>query len=111
MILLAAPGPWRRRIGQLVCGGVALVAAAGWWVLAVLLTPAADRPYIGGSQNDSLWNLVFGYNGFGRLTGNESGSVGGGGAAGGSPWGPTGLTRLFGSPRWVPRSRGCSRPP
>ena len=62
-------------------GGVALVAAAGWWVLAVLLTPAADRPYIGGSQNDSLWNLIFGYNGFGRLTGNESGSVGGGQAA------------------------------
>jgi 4-amino-4-deoxy-L-arabinose transferase-like glycosyltransferase len=97
VILLAAPGPLRKRIGQLVWGGVALVAAAGWWVLAVLLTPAADRPYIGGSQNDSLWNLVFGYNGFGRLTGNESGSVGGGGAGGGSPWGPTGLTRLFGS--------------
>ena len=63
----------------------ALVAAAGWWVLAVQLTPAADRPYIGGSQNNSLWNLIFGYNGFGRLTGNETGSVGGG--AGGQPVG------------------------
>jgi 4-amino-4-deoxy-L-arabinose transferase-like glycosyltransferase len=73
---------------------VALVVAAGWWVTAVELTPAADRPYIGGSQNNSLWNLVFGYNGFGRLTGNETGSVGAGGGASGS-WGPTGLTRLF----------------
>ena len=48
----------------------------------VALWPAADRPYIGGSQNNSLWNLIFGYNGFGRLTGNEAGSVGGGGQAG-----------------------------
>ncbi len=95
VILLAAPGPLRRRIWQLAAGGAALIAAAGWWVLAVQLTPAADRPYIGGSQNNTLWNLIFGYNGFGRLTGNESGSVGG--RAGTSPWGPTGLTRLFGS--------------
>ncbi len=95
VFLLAAAGPVRRRLWQLAGGGAALVAAAGWWVLAVQLTPAADRPYIGGSQNDSLWNLIFGYNGFGRLTGNETGSVGGGGGA--SPWGPTGLTRLFGA--------------
>ena len=67
-----------------------------WWVVAVQLVPAADRPYIGGSQNNSLWNLIFGYNGFGRLTGNESGSVGGGGTTG-SRWGVTGLLRLFNS--------------
>jgi 4-amino-4-deoxy-L-arabinose transferase-like glycosyltransferase len=76
-------------------GAAAVVVAAGWWVVAVQLTPAADRPYIGGSQNNSLWNLIFGYNGFGRLTGNETGSVGGG--TGGSRWGATGLTRLFGA--------------
>jgi 4-amino-4-deoxy-L-arabinose transferase-like glycosyltransferase len=96
VVLLAAPGSLRRRIGQLAAGAAALMAAAGWWVLAVQLTPAADRPYIGGSQNNSLWNLIFGYNGFGRLTGNESGSVGGGGG-GASAWGTTGLTRLFGA--------------
>ena len=95
VVLIAAPGPLRRRVVQVAYGGVALVAAAGWWVLAVQLTPAGDRPYIGGSQNNSLWNLIFGYNGFGRLTGNETGSVGGG--TGGSPWGATGLTRLFGA--------------
>ncbi len=77
-------------------GLLALVVSAGWWVAAVQLTPAADRPYIGGSQNNSLWNLIFGYNGFGRLTGNETGSVGGGGGRGGV-WGATGLTRLFGA--------------
>ncbi len=96
VILVAGNGNVRSRIRLLVYGGVALVVSAGWWVLAVQLTPAADRPYIGGSQNNSLWNLMFGYNGFGRLTGNETGSVGGGGGTGGR-WGPTGLTRLFGS--------------
>jgi 4-amino-4-deoxy-L-arabinose transferase-like glycosyltransferase len=95
VILLAGRGPVSRRIRQVAYGGAAMFAAAGWWVLAVELTPAADRPYIGGSQNNSIWNLIFGYNGFGRLTGNETGSVGG--ARGGSPWGPTGLTRLFGA--------------
>jgi 4-amino-4-deoxy-L-arabinose transferase-like glycosyltransferase len=92
--LIAAPTPLRRRIGQLLAAGVALVVAGLWWVAVVELVPAGSRPYIGGSQDNSVWNLIFGYNGFGRLTGNEAGSVGGGGATG-SRWGITGLTRLF----------------
>jgi 4-amino-4-deoxy-L-arabinose transferase-like glycosyltransferase len=94
--LLAAPTGWWRRVWQVAVMGVSVLVAAGWWVAAVALTPAADRPYVGGSQNNSILNLIFGYNGFGRLTGNESGSVGGGRVAG-SMWGPTGLTRLFNS--------------
>jgi 4-amino-4-deoxy-L-arabinose transferase-like glycosyltransferase len=94
--LLAAPTGWWRRVWQVAVLGVATVVAAGWWVAAVELTPAADRPFIGGSQNNSLFNLIFGYNGFGRLTGSESGSVvGGGGAGTAGQWGPTGLLRLF----------------
>ncbi len=92
--LLAAPTGWWRRVWQVVLMCIALLVAAGWWVAAVALTPAADRPYVGGSQNNSILNLIFGYNGFGRLTGSETGSVGGGRVAG-SMWGPTGLTRLF----------------
>src|SRR5438067_1277131 len=83
-----------QRIKQLVVAGVTLTVASGWWVAAVELWPAASRPYIGGSQNNSLLNLIFGYNGFGRITGNEAGSVGGIGAAG-SRWGLTGWDRLF----------------
>jgi 4-amino-4-deoxy-L-arabinose transferase-like glycosyltransferase len=92
--LLAAPTGWWRRVWQVAVMVAATVVAAGWWVAAVALTPAADRPYIGGSQNNSILNLIFGYNGFGRLSGNESGSVGGSGTSG-SMWGPTGLTRIF----------------
>jgi 4-amino-4-deoxy-L-arabinose transferase-like glycosyltransferase len=91
----------RRRIGQLAAALGGIVVGAGWWVAAVMLTPAADRPYIGGSTTNNILQLAFGYNGFGRLTGNETGSVGGGaggrGGAGGGMWGATGITRLFGS--------------
>jgi 4-amino-4-deoxy-L-arabinose transferase-like glycosyltransferase len=85
----------RRRILQLLAGAGAMVASAMWWVVAVMAVPASSRPYIGGSQNNSLWNLMFGYNGFGRLTGNEAGSVGGGPAGTGGRWGATGLFRMF----------------
>jgi 4-amino-4-deoxy-L-arabinose transferase-like glycosyltransferase len=99
--LLAAPVSVWRRIGQLLAAGAAVLLSAGWWVALVTLWPAADRPYIGGSTGNSELNLIFGYNGFGRLTGSETGSVVGGGAGGGaggtSAWGPTGLLRMFNS--------------
>jgi len=75
--------------------GLALLVSAGWFVAILVLTPASSRPYIGGSQNNSFWNVLFGYNGFGRLSGNETGSVGGGAQGTTGRWGPTGLTRMF----------------
>jgi 4-amino-4-deoxy-L-arabinose transferase-like glycosyltransferase len=88
--LVAAPVGVRRRVLQLLAAGLSVLVSAGWWVALVTLWPAADRPYIGGSTGNSELNLILGYNGFGRLTGNETGSVGGGGG-----WGPTGLLRMF----------------
>ena len=69
--------------------------------------PRLDRPYIGGSQDNSILNLIFGYNGFGRLTGNESGSVGGGAQRRPGGGAPTGWARLFGNEHAAARSRGC----
>jgi 4-amino-4-deoxy-L-arabinose transferase-like glycosyltransferase len=94
--LIAAPTPLRRRLLELLVAGVAVVVSAGWWVAIVALWPAGSRPYIGSSQDGTIINLIFGYNGFGRLTGNEAGSVGGAAGATGR-WGPTGITRLFGA--------------
>ncbi len=68
-----------KRLGHLLVGLGAMLASAGWWVAIVSLWPAGSRPYIGGSQDNSILELTLGYNGFGRLTGNEVGSVGGGG--------------------------------
>ncbi|HSX96420.1 MAG TPA: glycosyltransferase family 39 protein, partial [Streptomyces sp.] len=92
-----APAPLKKRVGQVLLAGLATVVAGGWWVAVVELWPASSRPYIGGSQNNSFLELTFGYNGLGRLNGEETGSVGGGGGGGGGNWGETGWDRMFGS--------------
>ena len=64
-----AAAPARRRRGAWWC------RRGGIWLL-VALWPAESRPYIGGSQNNSILELALGYNGLGRLTGNEIGGLG-----------------------------------
>ncbi|MER7579043.1 glycosyltransferase family 39 protein [Kitasatospora sp. NPDC097691] len=113
--LVVAPTGFWRRVRQTLLAGVAMVVSGGWWVAIVELMPASARPYIGGSQDNSFLSLTFGYNGLGRVDGNERGSVGGGGRlpagvdlpggampggampGGGRGWGETGLTRMFGT--------------
>ncbi|RDD89051.1 glycosyltransferase family 39 protein [Streptomyces parvulus] len=97
---VCAPVRLRRRLGQLALATLAVVVSGGWWVAVVELWPASSRPYVGGSQNNSFLELTFGYNGLGRLNGEETGSVGGGGGpggAGGGMWGETGWDRMFNS--------------
>ncbi len=95
--LVAAPTTVRKRLLHLLAAGAAMVVAAGWWVALVQLWPAGSRPYIGGSTDNSVLQLVFGYNGLGRLTGaDNNGAVGGAGTGtGGFSSGETGLARLF----------------
>ncbi len=93
--LLAAPTGLGRRIGQSLAALGAMIAAAGWWVAIVAVIPADARPYIGGSQTNSILELTLGYNGLGRLTGDEAGSVVPGGNPGAGMWGETGLLRMF----------------
>ena len=95
--LLFAQTSWGRKVGHLLVAFGSMLLAGGWWIAIVELWPAASRPYIGGSQTNSILELTLGYNGLGRLSGNETGAVVGGGAAGGRQWGSTGLLRLFGS--------------
>ncbi|MCW2846794.1 MAG: glycosyl transferase [Marmoricola sp.] len=95
--LLCANTSWGKRVGHLLVAFGSMLLAGGWWIAIVELWPAASRPYIGGSQNNSILELTLGYNGLGRLSGNETGSVGGGGGAGGGNWGATGILRLFNS--------------
>jgi 4-amino-4-deoxy-L-arabinose transferase-like glycosyltransferase len=77
---------------QLLLGGAALVAVGGAWPLLVTLTPASDRPWISGTSDNSIWSLIVGYNGLGRLSGQTGGP---GGGAGGMFGGPTGPFRLL----------------
>ena len=93
--LWAGPPRFGKRLWQTVLMGVGIIVGAGWWILAAQLTPAADRPYFGGSTDNNILQLAIGYNGLGRLDGNETGSVGGGGAGGTAFGGTTGILRLF----------------
>ncbi|MEJ2860887.1 ArnT family glycosyltransferase [Actinomycetospora flava] len=81
--LLAGPGRVRGRLLALLPTAAVLAVASGWWVAVVELWPASSRPYVGGSQTNSAVELLLGYNGLGRLTGDETGSVGPGGGGGG----------------------------
>ena len=72
VLLVCGGGPVGRRLGHLAAGGAALAVTAGWWLVAVAATPRADRPWVGGSTNDSPLQLALGYNGLGRLAGEQS---------------------------------------
>src|SRR5262245_1527578 len=63
----SAPGSVRRRLAGLVASTVAVVVSSLWWVVAVQRLPASERPYIGGSQANSVVDLLLGYDGLGRI--------------------------------------------
>ncbi|MGD1057839.1 MAG: glycosyltransferase family 39 protein [Solirubrobacteraceae bacterium] len=92
--MVAAPTTLRRRLWQMLAGAAAIVVSSGWWVTTVALWPVGSRPMIDGSPDNNIFNLIFGYNGLGRIFG-ASGPGGGGGGANFS--GPTGVLRLFDS--------------
>ncbi|GAA3632423.1 ArnT family glycosyltransferase [Microlunatus ginsengisoli] len=93
--LVASPNRLGRRLLHLLGAAVALIVSAGWFVLLVELWPASARPYIGGSSNNSLWELALGYNGLSRILGGAGN--GGGGGGGGGFGGESGLLRMFNS--------------
>ncbi len=115
-VLIGTRGGWWPRLKRTLIFGLAIVAVSLPWIMAVDLTPASSRPYVGGSTNNTEWNLVFGYNGLGRVDDNTAGGPGGGarigggqGFGGGVPMGASGAsgtggiiagtagpTRLFG---------------
>ncbi len=102
--LVAAHASLRRRIAGLAIAAVTTLVASGWWVAIVDSIPAALRPYIGGSTNNSTLDLLLGYDGLSRIFGflrGRFGIDGGGGGVdggGGAGFGGTpGLFRLFNS--------------
>jgi 4-amino-4-deoxy-L-arabinose transferase-like glycosyltransferase len=86
----------RVRLLHLLVASAVLVAVSGAWIAAVDLTPAADRPYVGSTSDNSALSLALDYNGLGRVTGQEGGtSTGGGGGLGGAFSGTPGVFRLL----------------
>lgn len=100
--LLGAEVSIRRRITDLVLSTGVLFVVSFAWATVVALTPASQRPYIGSTDNNSIFSLIFGYNGIERLTGMGGGGIGGssssggfGGGGGGFSHGAIGPLRLF----------------
>ncbi|MEQ0564441.1 glycosyltransferase family 39 protein [Amycolatopsis sp. NEAU-NG30] len=60
--------PVRRRLLDLLAAGAVLAVSSFWWIALYDWWPGA-KPYMGGSKDGSAWDLVFGYNGFGRISG------------------------------------------
>lgn len=89
--LLAGPPRLLTRVRQLAIAGVVMAAVSAAWPTVVSLWPGS-KPYVGGSEDGSAWDLILGYNGLGRITGNEGGTGGGGGPTFG---GTAGIWRMF----------------
>jgi 4-amino-4-deoxy-L-arabinose transferase-like glycosyltransferase len=90
---------------QLAWAGAAMLVVALAWPVLVWLTPAASRPWISGTSDNSIWSLIWEYNGFGRLEGQTGGpaSFGGGGGNFGGETGPLRLLNesLGGQAGWL----------
>jgi 4-amino-4-deoxy-L-arabinose transferase-like glycosyltransferase len=90
-------------VRQLLAAGVSTAVVSLAWPVLVWLTPAADRPWVSGTSDNSIWSLILDYNGTGRVegqAGGPGGGVGGGGGGGGGGGvfgGDTGITRLVDS--------------
>ncbi|MEH3133820.1 MAG: glycosyltransferase family 39 protein [Mycolicibacterium neoaurum] len=74
--LVCAAVPLWTRLRRLAAATATLVLVGGWYLVLVELWPAAERPYIGGSQHNSIVELALGYNGVSRLTGAQAGGLG-----------------------------------
>jgi 4-amino-4-deoxy-L-arabinose transferase-like glycosyltransferase len=67
LYLLASQVPWRRRLTDTLLAGGALVAVGLSWAVAVSLAPGR-HPFPVGSSDGTVWNVMFVFNGFGRVS-------------------------------------------
>jgi len=63
----AAPVTFWQRVGHLAAGGMALIVVSLSWVVIFDLVPKDRRPYAGGSQTNSMVELVVGHKGIERF--------------------------------------------
>ena len=64
---LAARHHARELVGRLALVSSLVLVLAFSWATAVALTPKSDRPYIGSTRDNSIWTLIFEYNGRNRF--------------------------------------------
>ena len=67
--LLSKQISWKKKILHLCLASVVLLVISASWAVMMDLTPADQRPFIGSSQENSVSDLILGYNGLNRLLG------------------------------------------
>ncbi len=65
--LVAAAPQLRVRVVHVALAGLVTVMVSLSWMTLVTLVPAGERPYVDGTQNNSVFSQVFDYNGVARL--------------------------------------------
>ena len=96
--LVFAKPPIVTRFLHVMFAGVITAMSTLWWSVLVWLTPAGSRPWVGSTNDNNIWSLIFGYNGLGRLLGGRGmgGGPGGGHGPGSTGFGgQTGIFRIF----------------
>ena len=63
----AAKHKWWKKILHLAAASVLLLVVSFSWAVTVDLTPPENRPYVGGSEDNTVTELVFGHNGLSRI--------------------------------------------
>lgn len=71
--LLAFKGEWKKKLAVLTAATVIMAGISLSWAAVVDMILQDSRPYIGGSQTNSVIELALGYNGMSRLTGMNRG--------------------------------------
>ena len=97
--LVFAKPPIVTRFLHVMFAGAITTMSTLWWSVLVWLTPAGSRPWVGSTNDNNIWSLIFGYNGLGRLLGGRGGmggGLGGGHGPGGTGFGgQMGIFRIF----------------
>ena len=70
--LLAAGEPVRVRWGRTAAFGGVAVALSMSWIVILSLVPPGRRPWFDGSRDNSIFEQIFLYNGFGRIQGSPT---------------------------------------
>ena len=61
----------KTKIRDLLIAGFISFVTSGLWIFLVALVPGSKRPFIGGTNSNSGFDVVFGYNGIGRFFQND----------------------------------------
>jgi 4-amino-4-deoxy-L-arabinose transferase-like glycosyltransferase len=103
LYFLGAKHGWLKRLTHLGLATGLLLAVSLSWALIVDAVPAANRPFIGSSADNTVSELIIGHNGLRRLISSSSyaslqGAAASGNASNPSEVGTAGLLRLFSEP-------------